>query len=93
MADNTRRPRGRVYATKGRFDKAALKRLFGYLLKYKYRLLIVTLCIIMSSIVSVVSQLFLKKLIDDIIVPLVGETNPLYTPLINFIITLKKYNM
>ena len=85
MADNTRRHRGRVYATKGQFDKNALKRLFGYLFKYKFRLLLVTICILLSSVVSVVSQLFLKKLIDDIIIPLVGEEVPVYTPLINFL--------
>ena len=49
-----------------------IKRLLSYLLKYKFRLLIVVVCILFSSLAGVLGSLFLQTLIDDYITPLIS---------------------
>ena len=76
---------GRYMGPSGKFNKESFKRLLKYMKKYKYRYLIVIMCILISSIVQVSSQLFLQRLIDDYIVPLLGSTGHNFAPLIKFI--------
>ena len=68
-----------------KFSKDTLKRTLSYLLKYKVLLFIVLICIIINSIAQVAGQLFLKRLIDDYIMPLVGVKNPVYTDILYFL--------
>ncbi len=68
-----------------KINKNVFKRILGYMSKYKFRYLIVFICIILSSVVQVISQLFLKTLIDDYITPLIGINNPNFNNLIHFI--------
>ena len=66
--------------------KQTIKRLLGYVFgQYKKQLIIVFICIIFSSIANVAGSLFLQKLIDDYITPLLGEENPVYTGLLKAI--------
>lgn len=65
-----------------RFDLNTLKRLMGYLTHYKGTLVIVTVCILISSVASAASALFLQTLIDDYIAPLLEMSEPVYTGLI-----------
>ncbi len=83
-------PRGnsRLAAANHKFDKNSFKRLLGYFKKYRLRFIFVVICIILSSVVQVASQLFLKRLIDDYILPLVDMENPTYTPLLHFLSAL-----
>ena len=83
-------PRGnsRLAAANHKFDKNSFKRLLGYFKKYRLRFIFVVICIILSSVVQVASQLFLKRLIDDYILPLVDMENPIYTPLLHFLSVL-----
>ena len=74
--------RGRYMGPRKKLDKNALKRLLSYLKKYKFRCIIVIMCIIANAIVQVAGQLFLKNLIDDYIAPLLEMENPVYLPLI-----------
>ena len=76
---------GRYMGPVGKFNKDSFKRLLKYMLKYKYRYLIVVICIIISSLVQVSGKLFFKSLIDDYITPLIGVSNPNFTPLIKFL--------
>ncbi len=69
-----------------KFDKNVFKRILKYMKKYKYKYLFVFICIIISSVVQVIGQLFLKTLIDDYITPLIGQENPVFTHLFNFIL-------
>ncbi len=69
-------------------DAKTVKRTFAYLLDYKWRLIAVVICIIISALVSVVSSLFLKTLIDGYIKPLLTESSPDYSGLLVAILTM-----
>ena len=58
------------------------KRLLGYVLRdYKLRFIGVFCCILISSIASISVSLSLKFLLDDFIIPLIGQQNPDYSEL------------
>ena len=66
--------------------KGTIKRLLSYITKnYKKQFIIVFICIIISSIASVVGLLFLQILIDNYISPLLGMENPVFTGLLKAI--------
>lgn len=68
---------------KGKNPMKTLKRLLDYVYKeYKFKLFLVIALIIISSITSVISTLFLKTLIDDYITPFLGQSNPNFAPLL-----------
>ena len=56
--------------------------------KHKKRLVLVFVCIVISSIVSVSAPLFTKKIIDEFIVPLLGKENPSFEGLKNLILIM-----
>lgn len=56
--------------------KALLRVLKMAYTKYRSELIIVTVCILLSSVTSVLGSMFLKPLIDDYIGPLIGVENP-----------------
>lgn len=63
-----------------------LKRLLAYILKrYKLPFFIVAVCILISSIAGVIGTVFLKNLIDEYIVPLIGQENPDFLPLLRML--------
>ena len=69
-----------------KIDKKVLKRLLSYIFKnHKLQFTIVFICIILSSVASVSTALFLERLIDDYISPLIGVTNPVFDGLIKAI--------
>ena len=68
--------------------KKTLGRLFGYMLRYKFTLIVVLLCILMASLVSVVSSTALGKLVDDFILPMVSKGSTDFTPVMIFLITI-----
>ena len=62
-------------------------RLMGYVMKnYKFHLIFVAVCILISVIASVQGTMFMQTLIDDFITPLVKAETPDFTPLLNEII-------
>ena len=64
-------------------QRQVMLRLFGFVLKhYKFSILTVLACIVVSSITSLFSTLFTRTLIDDYITPLTQMANPQYTPLL-----------
>lgn len=67
-------------------NRATIKRLMSYLKLYKSLLTIVIVCIVLSSVARVASSLFLQRLIDDYISPLLLQQNPVFTGLINALI-------
>lgn len=64
------------------FSLNTVKRLLSYLRKYRAALIVVVICIVLSSLASVASSLFLQSLIDDYIVPLLADNNPVFTGLV-----------
>lgn len=74
---------------KEKLDMKVLKRLIKYIFKgHKKQYIVVFICIIVSSIVSVASSLFMEKLIDDYIEPLIGVSNPLYTGIVKVLMIM-----
>ena len=69
-------------------DRGALKRLVGYIMRRKGMMAAVLLCIALSSIANVASSLFLQRLIDDYIAPLLLEAAPVFTGLLKAIATM-----
>lgn len=59
-----------------------IKRLLSYFNYFKFRSGLVLLLVLISSAVSVVSATFLRLLIDDFIVPLLGNQNPVFDALL-----------
>ena len=63
-------------------QRQVMLRLFGFVLKnYKFSILTVLACIVVSSITSLFSTLFTRTLIDDYITPLTQAANPEYASL------------
>ncbi|MGN0202895.1 MAG: ABC transporter ATP-binding protein [Coprococcus sp.] len=69
-------------------NKQTLGRLFSYMKEYKGQLICVVVCILLSAVASAASSLFLQVLIDDYIVPLLGESSPVFTGLLKALIII-----
>ncbi len=75
---NPRPPKGRVVYTGGKkINPKSAKRLLSYVTKkYKKKLILVIICILISSIVGAIGSLFLKTVIDKYIEPmLINNSN------------------
>ncbi len=57
-------------------------RLLAYFKPFKFKAFLVLLLVLVSSAVSVVSAAFLRLLIDDFIIPLLGNRNPVFDALL-----------
>jgi len=92
MAETRQMPKrgpGAGMGPKQPINKKTVKKLFNYIIKHnKKKLIIVLICIIISSIAQVSGQLFIKNLIDDYITPLIGKTNPDLNNLIKAILQM-----
>ena len=64
------------------------KRLFGYLKPYRVTLIVMALCLVASAIVQVMGDKSLQYIIDNCITPMIGQIDPDYTPLIQFILMM-----
>jgi len=72
-----------------REQRQVLLRMFGFVMKhYKFSILTVLACIVVTSITSLVSTLFTRTLIDDYIVPLTQMQNPEYASLLQTLFKL-----
>ena len=74
--------RGFTGGKKAKDAKGTMKRLLGYIAcGNQLRLAVVFILLLVSTVASVASSLFLKSLIDDYIAPLIGQTAPDFAPL------------
>ena len=71
-----------------KFDSRTLKRLLSYMRAYKGTLVLVTVCILLSAVAGAASSMFLQKLIDGYIVPMLGTASPDYSGLVRALITI-----
>lgn len=70
------------------FKPGTIKRLFTYMAEYKLQLIFVVICILLSAAASAASSLFLKTLIDNYIIPLLGQAHPVYIRLLRAILMI-----
>lgn len=72
-----------------KINKKTVKRLLGYLFTpYKFQIITVLICLVVSAVTGVVGSLFLKTVIDDYIEPLLLESAPVFTGLLNAIMMM-----
>ena len=72
-----------------KLDKNTLKRLSGYIFKeHKLRFFFVVVFIVISSATSVASSLFLERLVDDYIEPMLATENPVFTGLLHALLIM-----
>ena len=84
-----RGPKGIKGGPKSKDPVKTLKRLLAFIMeRYKFRYIIVLVCIAVSSIVQVVGTMFMKSLIDDYILPMLDERIQTFQPLIEALTTM-----
>ncbi len=74
--------------SRDKFDPETLKRLLRYMREYRGILIIVVICILLSAVAGAGSSVFLQSLIDNYIVPMLGQSEPVYTGLLHALITM-----
>ena len=67
---------------RSRIRKGTLSRLMRYIFAYRWQMSVVVVCIILSAVANAAMGLFLQRLIDSYILPLVGKANPNFIPLV-----------
>ena len=84
MSEPKKMPNRRMdFSPREKINPNTIKRLLKLIFKdYKIHYIIVILCIIISSITGVIGQLFLGRLIDNYITPLMLENNPVFDGLL-----------
>ena len=79
-------------APRAKLDKKTAARLIKMLGKYKFRLLFVVICIIISAVVNVMVSSAVGTLLDEYVVPLIATKNaggiPDYIPLLKAVLTM-----
>ncbi len=84
-----RGPKGMKGGPKSKNPMKTLKRLLAFIMKrYKFRYLLVLVCIAISSIVQVMGTMFMKSLIDDYITPMLDGRMSSFTPLLEALTTM-----
>ncbi len=71
---------------KAKNPKKTLLRLLSYMKPYRGTMILVAICILVSSLATALSSYSLEPLINNYIKPLTGQINPNFTPLILFLI-------
>lgn len=71
-----------------KFNPNTLKRLLSYLGNYKGKVILVVVCILLNALASVMSSLFIQRLIDDYIAPLLLQADPVFDGLFRAIIQM-----
>lgn len=71
-----------------RFKPGTIRRLLSYMGAYKLQIALVIICILISSGASAASSLFIQQLIDDYIVPMLGEPSPSFDKLLQAILVM-----
>ena len=73
---------------KAKNPKKTLLRLLSFLKPYRGRMIAMVICIILASVIQVISNNSLKVIIDDYITPMLGQSAPDFGPLIQFLATM-----
>ena len=73
---------------KAKNPKKTITRLLSYLKPYRVRMIVIVICILLSSLATALSSYSLDPLINKYIAPLTGQLDPDYMPLIRFLILM-----
>ena len=73
---------------KAKNPKQTIARLLSYLGAYKKTLIVVVICIVLNAIAQATSSASLGLLVDNYILPMLGQTNPDFGPLMGFLLML-----
>ena len=73
---------------KAKNPKQTFARLLSYLGAYKKTLIVVVICIVLNAIAQATSSASLGLLVDNYILPMLGQTNPDFGPLVGFLLML-----
>ena len=73
---------------KAKNPKKTLARLLSYLKPYRGTMILVVICILVSSLATALSSYSLDPLINNYIKPLAGQTNPDFSGLIGFLVLM-----
>ena len=73
---------------KAKNPKKTLARLLSYLKPYRGTMILVILCILISSLATALSSYSLDPLINNYIRPLAGTESPNFTPLVRFLVLM-----
>ena len=71
---------------KAKDPKKTLLRLLSYMKPYRGTMILVIVCILLGSLATAMSSYSLEPLIEDYIKPLIGQENPDFMPLVQFLI-------
>lgn len=75
--------------TKGKkASKKTVLRMLSYMKPYTGHLIVVAICIILSSIVAVIGSMFIQTVIDDHIKPMITNNSTDFTPLISAVLKM-----
>lgn len=66
-------------------SKQTISRILSYFKDYKWQSALVIVCILLVAVTGVAGSLFLQVLVDDYIVPLLAESNPVFTGLVRLL--------
>ena len=70
------------------FKPGTLKRLLSFMAHFRIQMILVVICILISAAANAASALFLKTLIDNYIIPLLGQEHPVFTELLQAVILI-----
>ena len=73
---------------KAKNPKKTFLRLLSYLKPYMPRMIAMVVCLILSTVASVLSNASLETLIEDFVKPMLGEATPNFLPLIQFLLVM-----
>ena len=73
---------------KAKDPKKTFLRLLSYLKPYMPRMIAMVVCLILSTVASVLSNASLETLIEDFVKPMLGQDTPNFLPLIQFLMVM-----
>lgn len=87
------KPSGRAAGKPGasrmrRIKPGTTKRILGYVMRYRWRVSVIVLCILIGAAAQAGSALFLQSLVDTYILPLVGKASPDWGPLVRALVLM-----
>ena len=84
-----RGPQGFRGGKRAKDSKKTIKRLMEYIFKpNRLRIALVVICVILSSVAGVAASLFIRTLIDDYITPLLLQSSPVFTGLLQALLIM-----